>query len=69
MSKICRSVFGGKFSCCKPAFLALEIPTVKNWDFSNPHLWATTIGVGNKHNALCTNFVQKNTFHKKAGIV
>ena len=40
----------------------------KNWDPSDPYLWAMTIGVGNKHNALCTSFVQKYTFHKKADI-
>ena len=71
MSKICGSVFGWKFSCCKPALLALEIPTVKDWDLGNPYLWATTFGVGNihVHNAVCTSFVQKYTFNTKAGIV
>ena len=69
MSKICWSVFGWRFSCWKPALLALEIPTVKDWDLSNPYTWATTVGVGNKRNALCTSFVQKYTSNTKAGIV
>ena len=69
MSKICWSVFGWWFSCCKPALLALEIHIVKEWDLSDPYLWATTFDVGNKHNALCTSFVQKYTFNTKAGIV
>ena len=54
MSKICGSVFGWEFSCCKPALLALKIPTVKDWDLGNPYLWATTFSAGNihEHNAV-----------------
>ena len=37
----------------QPALLALEIHIVKEWDLSNPYLWATTFDVGNIHNALC----------------
>ena len=54
---------------CKPAFLALEIPTVLDWDLSDPRLWDATFGVGNEHNALCTSFVKKYTFNTKVGIV
>ena len=69
MSKICWGVFGWRFLCCKPALLALEIRTVKECDLSEPYLWATTFGVGNKHNVLCTSFVQKYTVNTKTGIV
>ena len=53
MSKICWSVFGETFSCCKPAILVIEIPTVKDWDLSDPYMWAVIFGVGNT-----THYVQ-----------
>ena len=61
-------MFGWGFSHCKLALLALEIHFAKEWDLSD-RLWAMTFDVGNKHNALCTSFVQKYTFNTKAGIV
>ena len=54
--------FQASTSCAKNPF-------VKEWDLSNPYLWATTFDVGNKHNALRTYFVQKYTFNTKAGKV
>ena len=51
MSKICWSVFGRRFPCCKPALPALEIHIVKEWDLSDPDLLATTFDVGNKRTA------------------
>ena len=62
-------MFGWRFSICKPALLALEIHIAKELDLSERYLWAMTFDVGNKHDALCTSFVQKYTFHTKAGIV
>ena len=69
MSKIYRCVFGGRFQCCKPALLLLEIPPICDWDLSGPCLLRATFGAGNQHNVLCTSFDQKYVFNTKAGIV
>ena len=58
----------GGFPCRKQALLLLKFPTVKDWDLSNPNLWAEKFAVSFQHNTSCISFGQKYAFITKTGI-